>query len=169
VLKRRLYRTQRPRINRPLTCFVIYSTEVVDIVGLFAIGIMVQQAKTAHIICIFWLIKLAIGMPSQRVGTTIDRATISLDSARRESWKPLPHPASGTLPITGVARQAWPHHEEARDLQWIGWFCLRFKLLACVFWCHCANAIRRYLWYRFQFYAVSRSRLSLVSAKWPRW
>jgi len=85
VLKRRLYRHRRPRINRPLTGFVIYVTEVVVIVGLIAIGIMVQRAQTAHLICTFWLIKLAIGMPSQRTGTTIDRATISLDSARRES------------------------------------------------------------------------------------
>ena len=65
-----------------------YVTEVVVAVGLFAIGIMVQRAQTAHIICTFWLIKLAIGMPSQQASTTIDRATISLDSAHRESWKP---------------------------------------------------------------------------------
>jgi len=71
-----------------LTDFVVNVTEIVDVVGLFAIGFMVQQAKTAHLIGTFWLIKLAIGMPSQRAGTTIDRVTIPLDSARRESWKP---------------------------------------------------------------------------------
>jgi len=60
----------------------------VVVVGLFAIGIMVQRAQTAHIIGTFWLNKVAIGMPSQRASTMIDRATISLDSARRESWKP---------------------------------------------------------------------------------
>ena len=79
VLQRRLYRHRRPRINRPLTGFVIYVTKVLVVVGLFAIGIMVQRAQTAHLICTFWLIKLAIGMPSQRASTTIDRATISLD------------------------------------------------------------------------------------------
>jgi hypothetical protein len=68
-----------------LTGFVIYVTEIVVVVGLFEIGIMVQRAQTAHIIYTFWLIKLAIGMRSQRASTTIDRATISLDSARRES------------------------------------------------------------------------------------
>jgi len=62
---------------------VVNVTEIVVVIKLFAIGFMVQQAKTAHLICTFWLIKLAIGMPSQRVGKTIDRATISLDSARR--------------------------------------------------------------------------------------
>jgi len=79
VLRQRLYQHRRPRINRPLIGFVIYVTEVLVVVGLFAIGIMVQQGKTAHLIGTFWLIKLAIGMPSQRAGTTIDRATISLD------------------------------------------------------------------------------------------
>jgi len=64
VLQRRLYRHRRPRINRPLTGFVIYVTEVLVDIGLFAIGFMVRQAKTAHLICTFWLIKLAIGMPS---------------------------------------------------------------------------------------------------------
>jgi len=59
--------------------FVLNVTEIVVIFGLFAIELMVQRAKTAHIIGTFWLIKLAIGMPSQRTGTTIDRATISLD------------------------------------------------------------------------------------------
>jgi len=63
--------------------FVVNVTEIVVIFGLFAIENMVRQAKTAHIICTFWFIKLAIGMPSQRTGTTIDRATFSLDSARR--------------------------------------------------------------------------------------
>jgi len=58
---------------------VIHVTEIVIIVGLIVIGFMVQQAQTAHLICTFWLIKLAIGMPSQRTGTTIDRATISFD------------------------------------------------------------------------------------------
>jgi hypothetical protein len=71
-----------------LTGFAIYVTKGVVIVGLFAIGNMVQQAKTAHLIGTFWLIKPVIGMPSQWAGSTIDRAPISLDSARRESWKP---------------------------------------------------------------------------------
>jgi len=64
--------------------FVVNVTEIVVVIGLFAIGFMVRQAKTEHLICTFWLIKLAIGMPSQRTGTTIDRAAFSLDSARRE-------------------------------------------------------------------------------------
>jgi len=58
-------------------------TEVLVVIGLFAIGNMVRRAKTAHLIGTFWLIKLAIGMPSQRASTPIDRATISLDLARR--------------------------------------------------------------------------------------
>jgi len=102
-LKHRLYRPQRPRINRPLTCFVIYSTEVVVIVGLFAIGIMVHRAQTAHLIGTFWLIKLSIGMPSQRSGTTIDRAPISLDSARRLILNLLIQLASGTPAMPDVA------------------------------------------------------------------
>jgi len=53
--------------------------EVLVVVGLFAIGIMVRRAKAAHLIGTFWLIKLPIGMPRQRPGTTIDRATFSLD------------------------------------------------------------------------------------------
>ena len=83
MLQRRLYRYRRPRINRPLTGFVVNVTEGVVDIGLFAIGFMVQRAKSARLICTFWMIKLAIGMPSQRSGTTIDRATISLDLARR--------------------------------------------------------------------------------------
>jgi len=86
-----------------LTGFVIYATEVVVVVGLFAIGFMVQRAQAAHIICTFWLIKLAIGMRSQRAGTTIDRATISLDSAHRESWNLLIPLASGTPATPDVA------------------------------------------------------------------
>jgi len=58
---------------------VSYVTEVLVVIGLFLIGNMVRQDKTAHLIGTFWLIKLAIGMPSQQAGTTIDRATISLD------------------------------------------------------------------------------------------
>jgi len=96
VLQRRLYWHRRPRINRPLTGFVIHVTEGVVVIKLFAIGFMVQQAPTAHLIGTFWLIKLAIVMPRQRPGTTIDRAPISLDSARRESWNLLSLLASGT-------------------------------------------------------------------------
>ena len=103
VLQLRLYRTQRPRINRPLTSFVIHVTEVLVVVGLFAIGIMVQRAQTAHLIGTFWLIKLAIGMPSQRTGTTIDRAPISLVSARRKSWNLPSQLASGTPAMPDVA------------------------------------------------------------------
>ncbi len=104
VLQQRLYQHRRPRINRPLTGFVIYVTEVLVVIGLFAIGIMVQRAKAVHLNCTFWLIKLAIGMPSQRTGTTIDRATISLDSARRLGRNRLLQLANGTIESSTAQR-----------------------------------------------------------------
>ncbi len=104
VLQQRLYQHRRPRINRPLIGFVIYVTEVLVVIGLFAIGNMVQRAKAVHLNCTFWLIKLAIGMPSQRTGTTIDRATISLDSARRLGRNRLLQLANGTIESSTAQR-----------------------------------------------------------------
>jgi len=97
-----------------LTGFVIYVTEAVVVIKLFAIGFMVQQAKTAHLIGTFWLIKPAIGMPSQRAGTTIHRATISLDSDRRESWKPPQTPGERNA---AIHRECGPNRKSSnRDL-----------------------------------------------------
>jgi len=82
---------------------VVNVTEVVVIVGMIVIGNMVRQFQTAQFIGTIWFFKQVNEMPSDQAGKTIARATISLDSARRESWNLLSLLVSGTPAMPDVA------------------------------------------------------------------
>ncbi len=108
VLQRRLYRQGRPRINRPLGGFVNLVTEVVVVILLIVIGTLAEHESTAQLACTFWFFKRKTSRPQVVVSATIDRATISLDSARLCSWNLSPK-FSITTSGSGRAHQSTAH------------------------------------------------------------